>query len=172
MSKRYVFSLVVAQGKERVVHFGGASATIGRLSTADLRVADATASRLHARVDVAEDGSLSVVDTGGAGGIRVNGNEVQESPLVPGDVIALGRSEVTYVRSEEADDEDQSDASLSEVFEASREAKQVEEEALRRVAARDSADHRMTPEATGESSSGAVEATATEAVAFVEPMEP
>ena len=37
MSMRHVFSLVVAQGDERQAHFSGSSATIGRLSTADLR---------------------------------------------------------------------------------------------------------------------------------------
>ena len=80
MNMRHVFSLVVAQGDERQAHFSGASATIGRLSTADLRVADATASRLHARIDVGEDGVLTVVDTGGAGGTTSTGTRPGAEP--------------------------------------------------------------------------------------------
>ena len=126
MSKRYVFNLVVAQGKERMVHFVGESATVGRLSTADLRLADATASRLHARIDVQSDGSLIAFDTGGAGGIRVNGEIVERAAMGIGDVLSLGRSEVTFLRLEE-DDAEESGGSLSEVFAASREARAVEE---------------------------------------------
>ena len=103
MSTRYVFSLVVAQGKERLVHFSGSSATLGRLSTADLRVADATASRLHARIDVGKDGSLTLVDTGGAGGTKLNGEPVESAAMDVNDVIEIGRSQITFVRIEEDD---------------------------------------------------------------------
>ena len=148
MSMRHVFSLVVAQGDERQAHFSGASATIGRLSTADLRVADATASRLHARIDVAEDGVLTVVDTGGAGGTRVNGDAIERAELKPGDRIELGRSVVTYLRSEEDEGLVGVDESLSSVFEASKEAKQAHLEAARRVADRERSDPRKEVTAT------------------------
>jgi len=137
MSMRHLFSLVVSQGNERQAHFTGQSATIGRLSTADLRVADATASRLHARVDVGEDGVLSIVDTGGSGGTRLNGEEIQTAVISPGDQIELGRSVITYLRSEMDDALTGDDASLSSVFETSKEAKQVHLEAARRVAHRE-----------------------------------
>ena len=137
MSMRHLFSLVVAQGSEKQVHFSGLSATIGRLSTADLRVADATASRLHARVDVGDDGTLTIVDTGGAGGTRLNGVDVQSAALKPGDRIELGRSVITYLRSEEDDELVGVDESLSSVFETSQEAKQAHLEAARRVAHRE-----------------------------------
>ena len=148
MSMRHVFSLVVAQGDERQAHFSGASATIGRLSTADLRVADATASRLHARIDVGEDGVLTVADTGGAGGTRVNGDAIERAELKPGDRIELGRSVVTYLRSEEDEGLVGVDESLSSVFEASKEAKQAHLEAARRVADRERSDPRKEVTAT------------------------
>ena len=119
MSMRHLFSLVVAQGSEKQAHFSGQSATIGRLSTADLRVADATASRLHARIDVDDEGHLTVVDTGGAGGTRLNGEDVQSAQIEPGDRIEVGRSIITYLRSEEDEALAGVDESLSSVFETS-----------------------------------------------------
>jgi pSer/pThr/pTyr-binding forkhead associated (FHA) protein len=164
MSKRYVFNLVVAQGKERMVHFVGESATVGRLSTADLRLADATASRLHARIDVQSDGSLMAFDTGGAGGIRVNGEIVERAAMGIGDVLSLGRSEVTFLRLEE-DDAEESGGSLSEVFAASREARAVEEEVERRVAKNERSEPGKSATATVAQAS-VPEPTATQAVAL------
>ena len=119
MAKRFIFSVVVPQGQERRVEFVGTSATMGRLSTADIRVHDATVSRLHARVYTAESGQLRVESTGGAGGLTLNGKSIDDAPLNPGDIIGLGRSEVTYRGQDDAVDSVVANTRLSDVFEAS-----------------------------------------------------
>ena len=85
---------------------------------------------------------MAVVDTGGAGGTRVNGDVIERAELKPGDRIELGRSVVTYLRSEEDEGLVGVDESLSSVFEASKEAKQAHLEAARRVADRERSDPR------------------------------
>jgi len=119
LAKRFIFTVVVPQGEERRVEFVGESATIGRLSTADIRVHDATVSRLHARLYVTDTGELRIESTGGAGGITLNGKVTEDAPLNPGDVIALGRSEVTFRGEEDAVDSVVASTRLSDVFEAS-----------------------------------------------------
>ncbi|MDE0883738.1 MAG: AgmX/PglI C-terminal domain-containing protein, partial [Myxococcota bacterium] len=133
------------------------------LSTADLRLADATASRLHARIDVQSDGSLMAFDTGGAGGINVNGESVEQAAMGIGDVLNFGRSDVTFLRIEE-DDTEESGGSLSEVFAASREARAVQEEVERRVAKSERPDPVKAATATVAQVS-APEPTATQTVA-------
>ncbi|MBM66757.1 MAG: hypothetical protein CMH55_11050 [Myxococcales bacterium] len=151
MAKRFIFTVVVPQGQERRVEFVGESATIGRLSTADIRVHDATVSRLHARVYVAESGVLRVESTGGAGGMMLNGQVTEDGELVPGTVIALGRSEVTYVGEEDAVDSVVASTRLSDVFEASPDVRAAHEQMEQR---KRSDTHRVQPPLT-EASTGA-----------------
>jgi transcriptional regulator with GAF, ATPase, and Fis domain len=66
--------------------------SIGRGEEADLQLDDASASRLHARVD--RDGAtLTIDDLGSTHGVHVNGARVAgRRTLAPGDVVRLGRS--------------------------------------------------------------------------------
>ncbi|QSQ28390.1 sigma 54-interacting transcriptional regulator [Pyxidicoccus parkwayensis] len=73
---------------------------IGRGSTADLRVQDASVSRHHARVSVTE-GVARIIDLESHNGVRVNGVRVEGAqPLRNGDVVMLG--DVTLVLNCEA----------------------------------------------------------------------
>src|SRR5215813_7473898 len=65
------------------------SIVIGRSDEADLRLADESASRRHARIVVA-DGEARIMDLGSHNGTRVNGELVAEGQaLVSGDAIAI-----------------------------------------------------------------------------------
>ncbi len=63
---------------------------VGRATTADIRVQDASVSRHHARVSVA-DGAARISDLGSHNGVKVNGVSVEGAhPLRSGDVVGLG----------------------------------------------------------------------------------
>jgi pSer/pThr/pTyr-binding forkhead associated (FHA) protein len=63
---------------------------IGRLSSAHLCLDDERLSRIHSVIEVAPDGTLSIIDMGSANGTYVNGKRVNRSPLRFGDEITLG----------------------------------------------------------------------------------
>ncbi|ACG73820.1 FHA domain containing protein [Anaeromyxobacter sp. K] len=69
----------------------GPDQTLGRSRRADLRLPEAQASRLHARVRV-RGGAITVEDLGAKNGLRVNGVAVERGPraLAPGDELELG----------------------------------------------------------------------------------
>ncbi|MFP2895561.1 FHA domain-containing protein, partial [Corallococcus sp. 4LFB] len=73
---------------------------IGRAAESDLLVEDASVSRQHARVGVAE-GEAFIADLGSHNGVRVNGERVQGSrPLDGGDVVTLGNVTLVFHRGE------------------------------------------------------------------------
>jgi len=63
---------------------------IGRLASAHLCLEDEKISRIHSVIEVAGDGSISIIDMGSAEGTFVNGKRVNRGPLRGGDQIALG----------------------------------------------------------------------------------
>ncbi len=70
---------------------------IGRSSECDLRLDDANASRRHAEVRRIGDG-YSLVDLGSTNGTEVNGQRIQETALMNGDVISVGTTRITFER--------------------------------------------------------------------------
>lgn len=60
-----------------------ASLTIGRDEACDIVLADATASRVHARVTRRDDGALTLVDLGSRNGVFLNGEPVGEAGCTP-----------------------------------------------------------------------------------------
>ncbi|RKI69548.1 FHA domain-containing protein [Corallococcus sp. AB049A] len=76
------------------------SVVIGRAAGADVLVEDASVSRQHARVGVAE-GEAFIADLGSHNGVRVNGERVQGTrPLDGGDVVTLGNVTLVFHRGE------------------------------------------------------------------------
>lgn len=67
--------------------------TLGRGRAADVRLPDAEASRVHARVR-RTGGAVTVEDLGSKNGVRVNGVRVERGPqpLRPGDEVAVGET--------------------------------------------------------------------------------
>lgn len=65
------------------------SASIGRDAACDLRLRDASISRRHARVELAEQG-WEVVDEGSRNGVAIDGERVERRRLVDGQEFKLG----------------------------------------------------------------------------------
>jgi diguanylate cyclase (GGDEF)-like protein len=57
---------------------------------AGLVLSDASVSRRHARVICSDDGTVTVEDLGSTNGTAVNGRQVDQSPLRPGDHLEIG----------------------------------------------------------------------------------
>ena len=85
-------TLKVFRGNElvRTEQFNREIIKIGRLSSAHLVLDDERVSRIHAVIEVAPDGAVSIIDMGSAEGTFVNGKKVSRGPLKPGDQVALG----------------------------------------------------------------------------------
>jgi pSer/pThr/pTyr-binding forkhead associated (FHA) protein len=67
--------------------------TIGREATSDIVVNDPAVSRRHA--DLVRNGqSWSIIDAGSANGTSVNGAEVRQTALRPGDCIEVGDTQL------------------------------------------------------------------------------
>ena len=64
---------------------------IGRSEACDLRIPLGDVSRRHCSVLRGADGELRLQDLGSSNGTYVNGRRVQESPLLAGDVIHIGK---------------------------------------------------------------------------------
>jgi predicted component of type VI protein secretion system len=75
----------------------GRVTVIGRSSDCDVRVDDANVSRRHAEVRRIGDG-YSLVDLGSTNGTEVNGQRIQETALMNGDVISVGTTRITFER--------------------------------------------------------------------------
>ncbi|HZH15508.1 MAG TPA: adventurous gliding motility protein GltG [Archangium sp.] len=63
---------------------------IGRLASAHLCLEDEKVSRIHSVIEVAADGSLSIIDMGSVEGTYVNGKRVNKGLLSFGDEIKVG----------------------------------------------------------------------------------
>lgn len=66
---------------------------IGRGPASNTRLADPYASRVHCEIKCA-NGGLTLFDRGSSTGTRVNGQPAQERPLMPGDMIELGQTQI------------------------------------------------------------------------------
>jgi putative nucleotidyltransferase with HDIG domain len=71
----------------------GDSRTIGRSAHADIKVDDASLSRLHARLTITPDGAVAVEDLGSTNGVFVNGGHRTSAVLSIGDRLRLGSVE-------------------------------------------------------------------------------
>ncbi len=79
------------KGAMRRIVADGGTLTIGRADSNGLVLADARASRHHARL-VARDGLLILTDLGSTNGTRVNGQAVRDLAVGAGDEIRIGAS--------------------------------------------------------------------------------
>jgi Protein of unknown function (DUF3662)/FHA domain len=83
----------------RVIELSARPTLVGRGSDCDVVLADAHASRHHARLEV-RGGVYVLTDLGSTNGTRVNGHRVREVVLGVGDRIELGQSTLRVVRPE------------------------------------------------------------------------
>ena len=95
---------VIPAGIELVVDDGATIATrrlgrrilVGRAPSADVRIDDPRVSRLHARIEMRDDG-VYVEDLGSRNGTLVDGEPVAKSrPLANGDEITIGTASIIF----------------------------------------------------------------------------
>ncbi len=75
-------------------------ATLGRKLDCDVVLDEPDVSALHARVERAEDGSLTLVDAGSSNGVRFNRKRVSQVALGADTVVRLGSAKVRFVSHE------------------------------------------------------------------------
>jgi hypothetical protein len=70
-----------------------ATVLVGRSSSNDVTIPDPSLSKLHARVHLAVDGTMTISDSGSKNGTVLNGTPVDQSPvpLSHGDMLQLGK---------------------------------------------------------------------------------
>ena len=76
----------------------GAVKTIGRAKGADIIIDAALVSRVHCRLEARRDG-VDVTDLSSTNGTFVNGKRVERATLSTGDLLRVGRVELTLERS-------------------------------------------------------------------------
>ncbi|MCW5756311.1 MAG: FHA domain-containing protein [Phycisphaeraceae bacterium] len=81
--------LVTPDGEQRPFPVSRAR-IIGRDEDCDLRVPVAEVSREHCRVEPNSSGGLTVEDLGSSNGTFINGLQVDEADMTPGDVLKIG----------------------------------------------------------------------------------
>jgi len=79
--------------------------TIGKGAAAVLQINDPDLADLHAAVQLADDGSVTLLDLGSEGGTLLNGEKINNSPVNDGDEIRLGKTVIKLglVQPEEED---------------------------------------------------------------------
>jgi adenylate cyclase len=84
------FSLLSADGQQKVDVRDGAPMLVGRAPTCDVPVFDPTISRRHAELSLVA-GGVEIVDLGSSNGTFVNGDRVTKATARGGDVVTFGK---------------------------------------------------------------------------------
>ena len=98
------FQLVFSDGPEKgrtVDLTPGHNVVLGRGEDCDIHLADPRASRVHCRLEVADD-AVVLVDLGSSYGTKLNGKPVKQQPLKAGDIIELGETRIRLGSAEQA----------------------------------------------------------------------
>jgi pSer/pThr/pTyr-binding forkhead associated (FHA) protein len=77
------------------------SSTVGRSTESDVFLDDITVSRKHATFERRGAGEWFVRDGGSLNGTYVNGEQVDETKLAPGDVVQIGRFKLMFFQAGE-----------------------------------------------------------------------
>ncbi|MBI5071023.1 MAG: adventurous gliding motility protein GltG [Deltaproteobacteria bacterium] len=93
------FTLRVFRGDRllRAEEFTRDLVKIGKLASAHLVLDDEQVARIHAVIEVAQDGRMSIIDMGSTWGTLVNGRRITKGPLQGGDQIAIGGLRIEVV---------------------------------------------------------------------------
>ncbi len=87
--------LIVDDGLSIATRRFGRRVLAGRAPTADVRIDDPRVSRLHARIEMRDDG-VYVEDLGSRNGTAVNGVLTDGQRLAPGDEIRVGAGSIIF----------------------------------------------------------------------------
>jgi len=97
-----VMQILTGPEAGRVVPLPRGTSVIGRVEPAHILLRDPQVSKRHARVEV--DQEIELIDLNSANGLLVDGGLVQRVRVLPGQVITIGGTEVTFVKTETAVD--------------------------------------------------------------------
>ena len=86
-------ALLVGEDKRTVL--SGSRLLIGRSRDCDITVDDPNVSRRHAELRN-EDGSWVITDLGSTNGVKVNGRQVEQARLEPGDELVFGLARLRF----------------------------------------------------------------------------
>ena len=75
---------------------------VGKDPRSHLRVDDELASRMHAVIEVASEGDITLIDLGNEPGTTVNGSRVNKCKVRPGDQIQIGSTTIVLESAEPA----------------------------------------------------------------------
>lgn len=93
MSSKTIIFAVERGGKLEGRHeFSQNVIKVGSLPSSHLRLVDGAVSRMHAVIEISDDGAVSLIDLGSAAGTHVNGHKINKSPLDHGDEIRVGQT--------------------------------------------------------------------------------
>ena len=84
----------------RVVPLHRGTTIVGRVEPAHVVLSDPQVSKRHARIEI--DQEIEVIDLNSANGLLVDGGLVQRVRVLPGQVITIGATDVTFVKTEGA----------------------------------------------------------------------
>ncbi len=87
--------LVVDDGTSIATRRLGRRVLVGRAPTADVRIDDPAVSRLHARIEMRDDG-VYVEDLGSRNGTTVNGVLSEGQRLAAGDEVGIGAASIIF----------------------------------------------------------------------------
>ncbi|MBI4834923.1 MAG: protein kinase [Planctomycetes bacterium] len=97
--------LIVEKGPDKgksIRISGNDTIVIGRETTANLRLSDIMASRMHFRIEFRADGGYYLIDLNSMNGTFVNGQKVKERALKLGDKVQIGETLFTFMGDIEA----------------------------------------------------------------------
>lgn len=90
-----IFEIYRGDSLIKSAEFSQPSITIGTGEAAALRVESDGIAELHAVINVADDGSMTIADLGAEGGTTLNGEPVTNGGLTSGDAIGIGDLRIT-----------------------------------------------------------------------------
>ena len=97
--------------------FNQRSILVGRGDSANLRVDDPKASKLHAVIDITSRDDIHILDLGSTNGTKVNGEKIHRQPLKVGDEITVGHTSFKFVFRELDAEEEKSVERFQATFE-------------------------------------------------------
>src|SRR4030088_1217701 len=81
------------EGHREAIELRTGSNRLGRSPNSDFRIEHPTVSTSHCEI-ICEDGAVLVRDCGSTNGTFINGTQVKEAPLKPGETLHLGDVEM------------------------------------------------------------------------------
>ena len=108
------FSISVDGQEAGTQEFEDEMVTIGKGAAAVLQINDPDLADLHAAVQLADDGSVTLLDLGSEGGTLLNGEKINNSPVKDGDEIRLGKSAIRLGLIRPQPEEEEDEAAVTE----------------------------------------------------------